>query len=463
MIAAPWVSEDGRSGFTTLVNGSDALSARLALIDTAERRVDLQSFLVKPGVAARLITERLIAAADRGVQVRMLIDDVLSRISDRQLADLDAHPQIAVRVFNPLPRGLPKTFGFLLAIPRSNRRMHNKSLVVDGAIAIVGGRNLSDEYFEIDPRTEFADLDMLAHGPIAAEVASAFDLFWNDAFARPLASFARPFRSGARSRPPNLAPVLPAEMQRFIDAARDGPLLADRRTGRVLPESASARVVTDRPEKLRRRRGRGEQRLFHALTAELAAARHEAVFVTPYFVPRAEGVEALSALCARGVGVTVITNSLAATNHIVVHGGYAPYRRELLRAGVRLFEARPDTAISRLTGETVGYTLHSKLAIIDRRRIMVGSLNLDPRSTELNAELGIFIDSPLLSERLARTLAAMLPQHAYSVGLDGAGQLTWAAGSGADKRVWRREPGASVWRRSVAGLVARLPLVENQF
>lgn len=454
-IAEPWLASGDRSGFAPLDHGNDALAARLRLIDAAESSIDLQSFQVIADGSTRAMASRLIAAADRGVRVRILIDDIFSPVSDRQLATLDAHPRVEVRIFSPLVRGVPMQVGFLAGFPQSNRRMHNKAFIVDNAIAIVGGRNMANEYFELNRSFEFADFDVLAVGPIAAEVSETFDTFWNTRLAVPLAALLPPGEPTPLPMPDQSGGTIPR-------GAATTPSLAELHGGGVRPDTAVARVVADRPEKLRVRRGQGEQILPDALREELALARDEVIFVTPYFVPRADGVDTLIALSARGVEVTVITNSLASTNHAIVHGGYAPRRRDLLEGGVRLYEVRPDTRVSRLTGAPVHMTLHTKAVIIDRRRALIGSLNLDPRSFELNSEMGIFIDSHSFAGRLVDRLDAELPLYAYSVRLDDEGRLVWEAGTGTDRRIWYSDPGASAWRRFVAGLVAVMPLVENQ-
>ena len=458
-LAEPWLARrDGRSGFAPLTRGSDALGARLRLIDAAERSIDIQSFLIHPDMSSRLMAARVVAAADRGVRVRILVDDIFTSVSDSQFGTLGAHPKIEVRVFNPLPRGLPRPIGFLVGLPASNRRMHNKSFTVDNAITIVGGRNNADEYFEVEESIEFADFDVMGAGQVAPDVSASFDLFWNSAFAVPLDSLLRP---GSVSRRPLLAPDELDRAARIFDDAVASPVIADLRAGRLAPETAHATVVSDRPEKLRVRRGKGERALVDALNAELSVAEREVVLVMPYFVPRARGVAQLRALRERGVAVTVITNSLASTNHAAVHGGYAPHRRDLLRAGVKLYEARPDTAQSRITGAPVQLTLHTKGVVIDRSLALIGSLNFDPRSIELNTEMGIFIDSPAFACRLAGAIEADLPLHTYALRLDDRGRVIWETGTGAEKKVWRSDPGATFWRRFVAGLAAALPLVEN--
>ena len=406
------------------------------------------------------MADRLVAAADRGVRVRILVDDIFTTVSDSQFAALDRHPNIDARLFNPLSRSLPKAIGFLARFAALNRRMHNKSFTVDNAITIVGGRNNADEYFEVEETIEFADFDVIGAGPVASDVSASFDLFWNSPLAVELSSLARskPANPGA----PLLAPDQLERAARVFDDAVASPVLADLRSGRIAAETAPATLVTDRPAKLRVRRGRGEQALVGALDARLAAAEREVIFISPYFVPRADGVARLRALRERGIAVTVITNSLASTNHALVHGGYAPHRRDLLRAGVRLHEARHDTARSRVTCAPARLTLHTKCVVIDRRLALVGSLNLDPRSTELNTEMGIFINSEPFAGQLADAIEADLPRYTYAVRLDPEGRLSWEAGTGDDKRIWRSDPGATFQRRLVAGLVAVLPLVENQ-
>jgi len=462
ILAKPWLTRrDGHSGFASLTRGTDALGARLRLIDAAERSIDLQSFLIKPDLSSRLIAARIVEAAKRGVRVRILVDDIFTTVSDDQLNTLNTFPTIDVRVFNPLPRAVPMPFGVISGLPMSNRRMHNKSFTVDNAITIVGGRNNADEYFEVEESIEFADFDVMAAGQAAADVSAGFDLFWNSGLAVELGLLLR----STASRPPRplLAPDQLERAARVFDGAVASPVIANLRAGRLAPDTAPAKVVTDLPAKLRMKRGQGKQALVDALRTKLAAAEREVVFVSPYFVPRAAGVAQLRALGDRGVKVTVITNSLGSTNHPLVHGGYAPHRKALLRAGVRLYEARPDTAQSRITGAPVRLTLHTKSVVIDRHSALIGSLNLDPRSTELNTEMGIFVESTSFASHLADAIKADLPLYTYALRFDDTGNVIWEAGTGGDRQIWHRDPGATLRRRFVAGIAMALrPLVENQ-
>lgn len=456
-LAEPWLAAGDRSGVAPLSLGRDALAARLSLIDAAEVSVDLQVFEMQPDRSVRLVEARLRQAADRGVRVRLLVDDILTSVSDRDFADMDAHPNIEVRLYNPLARAVPMPLGWLVGLPRSNRRMHNKALIVDNAIAIVGGRNFSDAYFEASPTRDFVDFELVAAGPVAAEVSESFDAFWNDARSVPVASLARAQGPPSARISPEAESGSEGGETASAAVARASDLERDLRL-----RTAPTWFVADRPEKLRGPRGQGAQRLFHAIDAQLAEATEAVILVTPYFVPREEGVARLRDLRARGVDVTVITNSLASTNHAIVHGGYAPHRRALLEAGVRLHEMRPDAALSRLTGGPVTTTLHSKIVVIDRRLLIVGSFNLDPRSIELNSENAMFVRSARFAGSVGDEIERMMRDSTYALGLDADGNVVWDVHAENVIRRWQREPGASPWRRIVATIVSAIPGLEDQ-
>lgn len=460
--AGAWLAPpDTTSGFLELVSGKNALGARLRLIERAERTVDLQYFLVKPDLAGVLIAERLLAAAERGVRVRVLLDDVFTTARDDQLAILDNHPRIEVRIFNPLSRLAPTWLAFLWDFPRANRRMHNKSFTVDNAITIVGGRNIADEYFEIEQGIEFVDFDVAGIGPVAVEVSKVFDLFWNSALSVPLSALAP--RGGPRHGPrveridQLLRDVGARGREVYADAVQSS-FFDDLMRGAIEPSPGSAVVVSDPPEKLLGQTDIDSLRLLRALQEAVDRAEREVLIVSPYFVPGAAGTAYLKALRARGVRVTVVTNSLASTNHPYVHGGYAGWRRPLLECGVRLFEAKADAPVPRVTGENRRLTLHTKAVVIDETLAFIGSFNMDPRSVVLNTEIGIFIRSPPLASRLSRTMMAELARYAYALELDPRGRILWRHDGVAGAIVHHREPDASAWRRALAFVVAFLPI-----
>jgi cardiolipin synthase C len=463
-IAGPWLgSSDRRSGFVPLPDGTDALSARLQLIETAETSIDLQYFLVKPDLAGMLVGSRLIDAADRGVRVRLLLDDVFTEAADPELGTLDRHPGIEVRLFNPVARGIPSWLAFAGEFGRTNRRMHNKSMTVDTAVTIVGGRNVADEYFEIDHRIEFADFDMLGLGPVAIDVSRTFDRFWNSGYSVPLAALsARAVREAAEAEDVRaaLAPEFRERAERSYARAVERDLIGAVASGERRVYSGPARVVTDPPRKIVAPGGEGCLDLLDALSAMLEEAEREVVLVTPYLVPGCTTVAQFRRLRARGVEIVIVTNSLASTNHAYVHGGYARYRREMVEAGVRLYEVMAEPPHIAETGGS-RQTLHTKIVLVDRAHVLVTSMNLDPRSLFLNTELGVFVDSPELAEDLAQTIAEDLPGNAYALRIDADGRLAWIGRDGDALRVWRTEPAASLWQRLVAAVVRVLP-VEGQ-
>lgn len=454
-----------QSAFFPLESGLDALGARLRLMEAAQQTIDAQYFLIKGDLAGKLFTGKLLRAADRGVRVRFLVDDVFTTGLDPELSLLNAHSNIEVRLFNPLSRKGPQAVGFIVDFQRANRRMHNKSFTVDNVATIVGGRNIADEYFQIRSDAEFADFELLALGPVAAEVSSTFDLFWNSAGAVPMEAF------GPEVDERDLA-TLRQEIRYEVEHAQDSvysqavgsDFLQAVVRGEVEPVLATARVVTDPPEKLEKRVERRYQILAQALADAVRGAEREVVLISPYFVPGNEGVAFLGEVRASGTRVVVVTNSLASTNHVAVHSGYAPYRKRLLEAGVELYEVRVDALVVRgevAAGSTQRLTLHTKAAILDRETLFVGSLNLDPRSIDLNSEMGLFLDSPQFADAQADRLDADLRLYTYRVVLDDKGRLEWRYDGDAEPTTTRSEPQAGFWRRFSAGFYGLLP-IEDQ-
>ncbi len=463
-IAAPWFDRaDGASGVLPVPRGEAALGARLRLIEGAEQSLDVQYFLAKPDTSAKLIFNALMEAGDRGVRVRVLLDDVFTTAPDDGLARVDAHPNIEVRIFNPVSRSGPKWLGMIARFPDSNRRMHNKSFTADGAITIVGGRNIADEYYAVEQEIEFADFDVVAFGPAAVDVSRTFDMFWNSKRSVPIAALVGP-EAVQTAVAQGFAEPDDAALARAEDVYRDAvdsEFMVDLREGRLAPMTGRVRAVSDTPVKLAYPVGTDHRVLYDEIYAAIAGATSEVVIVSPYFVPQRERTDLLAAATRRGVRVVVVTNSLASNNHAYVHGGYFPYRRELLEAGVEIYEAKVDPGIVSTTGEPMQLTLHTKAVIIDRRTAYIGSLNLDPRSIDLNSEMSLRIDSPAFASQLVENAEANLPPYVYRVELEPDGDKIWRHGSGSDEIVLTSEPDASTLSRLIAWLAAILP-VEGQ-
>jgi putative cardiolipin synthase len=453
----------GRSGFALLDDGAIAFLLRAALADRAEQRIDVQYYAYLADAAGTLLMHRLLAAADRGVRVRILLDDSGLGWRDRALAELDAHPCIDLKLFNPSSERsrLWRLVEFLLNMRRLNRRMHNKMFVVDGAVAIVGGRNVSDRYFAGRTRASFRDYDVAALGPAAAEAAASFERFWSSPHAVPTSRLIR-----LRSAPAALArrrETLARQVARLVpdQAARSASAeeqLSAWLSGTAL-HWARGEVIAEDPERVS---GAGGNVIADRLTEVLARAEHEVLIESAYFVPGAEGVALFAAAVRRGVRVRILTNALAATDVPVVHAGYAPYRAALLDAGVELheFRRRPrgrrwvPRRLAVATEETV---LHAKVLVVDRRIAWVGSFNVDPRSVAINTEAGVLIESPGLAEELALHIEADLgPEHAWRLARAGQG-LVWRGQRQGRPLEFHHEPEASLWRRVRVALFGLVP------
>jgi putative cardiolipin synthase len=451
----------GKSGFYPLVEGIDALGARLALIDRAERSIDAQYFLMKPDSAGRLFIIKLLEAADRGVRVRLLLDDIFTTVDDDAFVLLNQHPKIELRLFNPVGRGGVYYANYLGDFKLANRRMHNKSFTVDNQVSIVGGRNIADEYFELLAGAEFRDFDMLAFGPVAANISGVFDRYWNHKLAVPVEAYekgkTRPDLAAARVR---LEKKVADTSKLIYDRALTSPLIQNLIENEVEFYPAKASVVTDDPEKLLNSVSRDYQVLVTALASVVDDANSEVVVITPYFIPGKNGVNFWRDITKRGVRVIVVTNSLASNNHASVHSAYARYRRDLIDAGVELYEVRVDASKAPEGSSQQGYdstTLHTKALLIDRRHTFVGSLNLDPRSIDINTEMGVLIDNADLATALAEPFFLKLPSFAYRVTENEKGKLRWSTVIDGKKVVETHEPQTSAWLRFKAFLFRAAP------
>ena len=447
------------AGLYRLDSGQDALGARVGLIERAEQTIDIQSYLIKDDISGNLIALHLAAAADRGVRVRLLMDDALTEQVDSGLLSLDKHDNIEVRVFNPFPRRRSRFISLLANFNILNRRMHNKTFTVDNQVTIVGGRNLADEYYQTGGKTEFIDEDLLVIGPRVDDVSDGFDEYWNSPEAIPMAAFDKMVAHSG---------VVESieEARRYVDEhidtpflkGVDGRLIDDFIAGRLGLVGGEAEVVQDRPDKVHNFVRRRASVTTDYLQKMVSAANEELIVISPYFVPQKQGVDFFSALVKKGVRVVIISNSLASTNHSSVHAVYARYRKPLLRQGVELYELRPS--FDAMTTDTT-LTLHSKVATVDRQRMFVGSFNIDPRSLYLNTEMGMAVDSKELSTNMATSILNSLPEFAYKLRLSGKGKLQWLLKTMGAEEVITTEPQTSLMRRFLTKLMSLLPIEEQ--
>ena len=452
---------DDVNGFYPLSKGFDAFGTRLALMDVAEASIDAQYFLMKPDYAGLVFASKLLEAADRGVRVRFLLDDVFTSVKDVDLAMLDAHPNIEVRIFNPISRKGIYFFNYIGHFSLANRRMHNKAFIEDNQVAVVGGRNIAAEYFQLETTGEFVDYDMLVVGPIVREVSSQFDRYWNHALAVPMeALFKEDDEDIIEQARDKLRQEMAEAGQSIYAEAVNTPLLKQLISLEVKPYIAQARLITDDPDKLLQDVSQEQQIVVNEIRQALLEAESEIIIITPYLIPRDRGIELVKKLHDRGIRITILTNSLATNNHTMVHSAYASYRKKLLEAGVELWEARADAAkITTPEGESQldKLTLHTKGILIDRKRVFVGSLNLDPRSIDINTEMGLLIDSPELGELLTESSRKRIPMIAYRVKMDDEGELSWHATIDGKEVVETKEPQTSGWDRFKAWFLKIAP------
>ncbi|MGB5629766.1 MAG: phospholipase D family protein [Woeseiaceae bacterium] len=449
------------NGFYPLHEGLDAFGARLTLIESAEKSIDAQYFLIKPDSAGLVFSAKLLEAADRGVRVRFLIDDIFTTVSDSKLIHLHEHPNVEVRIFNPISRKGIKAFNYLGNFGLLNRRMHNKSFTADYQIAVVGGRNIAEEYFQLDTSGEFIDFDMLVMGPIIGDISASFDEYWNHELAVPMHALYD------RSDSEKMAEVK-QEVSAKMEAQRDSVyaravhtnLVHDLRAQTIIPHIADAKIIVDSPQKLEEKPTDENKIVMTELRKVFKDAEEEIIIFTPYYIPGERGMETINEITAKGVRVVVLTNSLASNNHTSVHSAYSSYRKRLLDAGVELWEARANAAeVVNADGskELEHLTLHTKGAIVDRQKVFVGSLNLDPRSTDLDSEIGLIIDSLELGTLLAENAMDGIPNMAYRLKLDENRKIRWHATIDGQEVVETREPLTSWWRRFQAWFLKIAP------
>ena len=471
---------DGESGFRLVPVGLDGFALLMQLIQSAERALDLQYFIFHGDNTGSLLTAAILDSADRGVHVRLLIDDGETLAGDERVLALVAHPRIEVRVFNPFRyrghldvlRGLEYSLDFA----RLDYRMHNKLLLADGAMAVIGGRNLSDPYFQVNPDGQFADDDVVAVGPVVPQLASVFDEFWNSALAIPSEAL-----SGGRSTATDLERFrgqIAANRRAWNEQGADylrrastGALLSGLLDGQLPLEWSRATLIYDSPDKRKVSEGAMIGRLMHRAVAGAAeGVSSELIMVTPYLIPGEEGMRIFSDLRERGVRVRILTSSLEASSVMLAQAGYMRYRPSLVAEGVELYELRSLLGNARGSGENASmakygnYGLHAKMFVFDRREIFIGSMNFDQRSMHLNAEIGLLIDSQALAGQIAARFDAMVrPANAYALA------LRPSADGSAPSLVWRtREAGADVeydtepqrvWgQRWMAHLLSWLPI-----
>ena len=464
----------GETAYYVLSNGLDALVARAALANIAERSIDTQYYMIHNDVVGSLFIDRLYEAAERGVRVRLLVDDIDQGGRDTGAAILDAHPNVEVRIFNPFGRNTGRTLQFVTGFGKQTRRAHNKSFTVDNQATILGGRNIGDEYFNADPELTFIDMDVLSVGPVARDVSSSFDLYWNHELSYPISTLVEdlPTDEDVAQRKKQFDEFIAQQQEsKYVQHLRDSDLATRIKLNNLEYAWGVGEVVADDPAKLTHDTSNTDYRLTEQLRPYMEGVETELIILSPYFVPGKEGVAFLTALRDKGVRVRILTNALSSTDVSAVHAGYSRYRKALLRIGVELYELNMKLSASQRKEMKAGgigrskASLHAKSFVLDREQIFIGSLNLDARSIIQNTEIGVVFESTELAESLSDHFDEKIDQIAFRLELrddeQGRGKIVWHGLIDGTQQSVEVDPYTSFWKRFGVGFMRIFP-IESQ-
>ena len=460
----------GNSGVFLLPTGEWAFRTRAGLMNQAEKTIDVQYYIWEDDASGRILAERILRAADRGVRVRMLLDHITTGKSDFKLARMDRHPNIEIRLFNPFANRGMRSLELLFSLRRLSHRMHNKALIVDNALAIVGGRNIADNYFGVDTTENFRDLDLAVAGPVVQEVSASFDEYWNSEVSVPVSiiideHFTQEELEERRG-----------QLYQWVAAQQIFPYPIDTTGDEVMARLeeirsafiwAPAIAFYDDPDKLET----FSETVMDQLIEMGNRKESELLLESAYVIPGPENVERVRLNRAKGIRQRLLTNSLATNDVAAAHAGYAKYRRDLIRNGVELFELRPDAksekkSWSLLAGRSKA-SLHTKAGVIDRRIVVIGSFNLDPRSTALNTEVVLVVDSTELASQVIDFMDdGVKPENSYHVILEndtetGTERLVWITNIDGKKVRYYSEPETSLWRRFSVWVMGLFPVEKH--
>ncbi|WP_158224586.1 phospholipase D family protein [Agaribacterium haliotis] len=459
MIAA----HPGLSGVSLLHEPEAALRARNAMTALAEHSLDVQTYIWANDKAGRILTQRLLEAADRGVRVRILLDDFTLATADKYLAALASHPLLEIRIFNPIARRSSKSLGFITEIKRVNQRMHNKLFILDNKVAIAGGRNLGDNYFGIKDSYNSRDIDVITIGPVVNEISQSFDEYWNSDWAYPVDKIY------TRDMDEQDIEALRQELkqQSIIDFSST-PFELDNNKEAMINRAinyedhfvwAPIQVIFDRAEKLR---GDNKNVAVQFATV-IGEVENEMLAEIAYFVPGNDVVSSFADASEKGIRIRFLTNSMTSTEVLPAYAGFSSYRKQLLEAGVELYEYRSD-AEERQTWPEPSHNspsrLHSKTFVVDQRYSFIGSFNFDPRSVDLNTEIGLLIDSREFAAQVTEVLnEGVRPGNAWKLQLDENDKVQWLNQENGE--LWSKAPYSSWWQRFQTGFLRMLP-IESQ-
>ncbi len=463
------------TGYHVLYDPLEALAARIELINKAEKSLDLQYYIWDNDKIGALALHAMIKAADRGVKIRLLVDDNNAKKMEGIYMALDQHANIDVKLYNPYRFRHFRPVDMVLDLKRINRRMHNKSFIADNQIALIGGRNMSNQYYNVSDNYQFSDVDVMLVGAASDEIIHSFDEYWNDDYAFPVRQLVNPRHYSLRFD--SLKQQLDdynqeATVVNYLDLANRSHAFDDWLNNKIQFDWVKAEVVKDSPSKIKSK-AKKEEHLNFQLLNRLDKPEQSVDIVSAYFVPEKKGAERLKDLRADGVKVRVLTNSFQANDVPLVHAFYSKYRQDLLEHDVQLYEflSRPDAEnLNTNTKELAEKSkvslkglsrssLHAKLMAIDEKQVFIGSFNFDPRSAYLNTEIGVLLNSPRLAKAVHYTMDENLSKYAYKLVLNADQQINWKIKlSNGQTRIYPREPKIKWWQKAGVKFISWLPL-----
>ena len=462
------------TGYLVLFEPLEALATRLSLIDKAEKRLDLQYYIWDNDKVGSLALHALIRAADRGVKIRLLIDDNNAKSTEGIFLALAQHPNIEVKLFNPYRFRKYRALDMILDLKRINRRMHNKSFIADHQVALIGGRNMTNQYYNVSDNYQFSDVDVMLVGTAVKDISHSFDEYWSHEYAYKVQEVVNQsahhlsYESLKRQLDEHYERVT---VQNYLDLTSNSQAIDSLMSRDIQLDWVKAEVVKDSPDKIKSKAKKKEHLNFQ-LIQHLKQPEKNVDLISAYFVPEKKGAKMLTDLAKDGVKVRVLTNSFKANDVAVVHAFYGKYRQNLLEHGVQLYEFLPALNKNDLDKNTEDLakkakvsikglsrsSLHAKLMTLDEKQVFIGSFNFDPRSAYLNTEIGVLLNSPPLARAVHTTMDENLSKYAYKLVLDANKKITWQRQTPQGPVIYTKEPRMKWWQRAGIKMLSWLPI-----
>ena len=462
------------TGYLVLFEPLEALATRLSLIDKAEKRLDLQYYIWDNDKVGSLALHALIRAADRGVKIRLLIDDNNAKSTEGIFLALAQHPNIEVKLFNPYRFRKYRALDMILDLKRINRRMHNKSFIADHQVALIGGRNMTNQYYNVSDNYQFSDVDVMLVGTAVKDISHSFDEYWSHEYAYKVQEVVKQsahhlsYESLKRQLDEHYKRVT---VQNYLDLTSNSQAIDSLMSRDIQLDWVKAEVVKDSPDKIKSKAKKKEHLNFQ-LIQHLEQPEKNVDLISAYFVPEKKGAKMLTDLTKDGVKVRVLTNSFKANDVAVVHAFYGKYRQNLLEHGVQLYEFLPALNKNDLDKNTEDLakkakvsikglsrsSLHAKLMALDEKQVFIGSFNFDPRSAYLNTEIGVLLNSPPLAQAVHTTMDENLSKYAYKLVLDANKKITWQRQTPQGPVIYTKEPRMKWWQRAGIKMLSWLPI-----